>query len=215
MKDYFIKNIMKSYDDELKIFLFTVLKKIDYLQAEGITEEALVHIAMHMVAQQADKDQLLYQANNPFTNRIVDQMIIIYDGQLAIQNELDGHTEMNIEYVGKGTILNSHNFLSQRPTAVTVKCLTSVTYYYLPFDILLEISKIYPALKSSLNNAQHQARRNNLLFLNLIDYTETNFVFEEKYPLAAQNGVKITEDQKKRIPQLRSYLKNAVMHYLD
>ena len=60
MKDYFIKNIMKSYDDELKIFLFTVLKKIDYLQAEGITEEALVHIAMHMVAQQADKDQLLY-----------------------------------------------------------------------------------------------------------------------------------------------------------
>ena len=51
MKQYFIRNIMKNYDDELKIFLMTVLKKIDYLQVEGITEEVLVHIAMHMVAQ--------------------------------------------------------------------------------------------------------------------------------------------------------------------
>lgn len=101
---------------------------------------------------------------------------------------------MNIEYITKGTILNSHNFLSQRPTAVTVKCLTAVTYYYLPFDILLDISRIYPALKTALNTAQHTARRNNLLYMNLIDYTETNFVLEKKYPLAVENKVKMTED---------------------
>ena len=39
---------MTNYDDELRVFLVSCLRKIDYL--EKISEEILVHIAMHMVA---------------------------------------------------------------------------------------------------------------------------------------------------------------------
>ena len=49
LKDYLIRNIMKTYDDELRIFLVTCLKKVDYLQ--NLPEEILVHISMQMVAE--------------------------------------------------------------------------------------------------------------------------------------------------------------------
>ena len=44
---------MRTYDDELKIFLVTSLKQIDYLK--DIKEEILTNLAMHMVANSADK----------------------------------------------------------------------------------------------------------------------------------------------------------------
>ena len=77
-------------------------------------------------------------------------MIIIYEGTLAITAELDAGQEVVLEYIKKGTILNSHNFLSERPITTNIKCLTSVTYYYLPVSRLQDISANYPALRSCL-----------------------------------------------------------------
>lgn len=41
---------MKRYDDDLRIFLVSCLKKIEYLNHPDIKEEVLAHIAMHMIA---------------------------------------------------------------------------------------------------------------------------------------------------------------------
>ena len=53
LKNYFNNHLMRTYDDELKIFLVTSLKQIDYLK--DIKEEILTNLAMHMVANSADK----------------------------------------------------------------------------------------------------------------------------------------------------------------
>ena len=39
---------MKTYHDELRLFLVACFKEIDYL--EGISEEILTHLAINMIA---------------------------------------------------------------------------------------------------------------------------------------------------------------------
>ena len=61
-KVFLIKNIMRTYDDELRIFLVGCLRQITYLA--DITEDILTHIAMHMIANQADKDSELFNSKD-------------------------------------------------------------------------------------------------------------------------------------------------------
>lgn len=48
---------MHNYDDELRIFLVSCLKQIDYLSS--LPEDILIHLSMSMVAMTADKNALL------------------------------------------------------------------------------------------------------------------------------------------------------------
>ena len=48
LKQYLIKNLMKNYHDELRIFLVACFKEIDYLKE--INEEILTHLAINMIA---------------------------------------------------------------------------------------------------------------------------------------------------------------------
>ena len=139
-------------------------------------------------------------------------MSIIYSGTVMLTSILDAGTEMAIEYIGKGTILKSTNFLAQRGHVLTAKCLTSVTFYYLEFDKISEIAHIYPPLAAALNSAQTAARYDKMLELNPIDYIETQFEFEDKYE--PEICAKLTESERKRVPKLRLAMKNAVFHYL-
>ena len=45
-----MKNILRNYDDELRIFLVSCLRQIDYLSDSKIETAAIEHIAMHLIA---------------------------------------------------------------------------------------------------------------------------------------------------------------------
>ena len=188
-KKYLIMNIMKSYHDELRVFLVTCLKEIDYLK--DTKEDVLTHLAINMIAQQANKDSLLFNAEDSFKSSESTAITIIYSGKLAITAQIDANTEMIIDYISKGAIISAHNCLSYRQTTVTVKCLTSVTYYYLPIEVLQKVSHVYQNLMNTLNVAQKQAKYNQMLNLYPLDYQEVNFQVEEKYVLP--NNLKLTE----------------------
>ena len=64
-KQYMMKNILRRYDDELRIFLVSCLKKIDYLSDENIESVAIEHIAMHLIANDKEKGKLLIDKNVP------------------------------------------------------------------------------------------------------------------------------------------------------
>ena len=69
-KRYLQLNIQRNYDDELRIFLVTCLKEIDYLQGLGPqTDEILSQISMNMIAYSADKDSFLINANDSFAHK--------------------------------------------------------------------------------------------------------------------------------------------------
>lgn len=105
---------------------------------------------MHMIANQEDRGGMMHDANTPSGRDKRETMIIIYEGKLAITARIDSGEEIVIDYIGKGTVLNAHNFLARRPETTSTKCLTSVTYYYLPVYKLTAISQAYPILRSTL-----------------------------------------------------------------
>ena len=139
-------------------------------------------------------------------------MTVIYEGRLAVMTKVDRNTDLVVEYVDKGAILNSRHALTNRKTQMTVKCLSAVTYYYLPIASMFKMAVIYPELQKQLSMAQKKARYDKLLDLNPIDIIETNFVVDEKYELPPH--VRVSNEEMKRIPSLRMALKNAVMHYI-
>ena len=139
-------------------------------------------------------------------------MTVIYEGRLAVMTKVDRNTDLVVEYVDKGAILNSRHALTNRKTQMTVKCLSAVTYYYLPIASMFKMAVIYPELQKQLSLAQKKARYDKLLDLNPIDIIETNFVVDEKYELPPH--VRVSNEEMKRIPSLRMALKNAVMHYI-
>ena len=49
-KQYMMKNILRNYDDELRIFLVSCLRQIDYLSDSKIETAAIEHIALHLKA---------------------------------------------------------------------------------------------------------------------------------------------------------------------
>lgn len=106
-----------------------------------------------MVAYNADKDSLLYNARDLAQDSKTTSMIIIYEGKIVLSQFVDKNVEIAIDYVDRGCIMNAHNFLASRATNMSVKCLTAVTYYYLPYDTLLLLSTIYPDLRADLNEA--------------------------------------------------------------
>ena len=106
-----------------------------------------------MIANFSDKDSHLLNAVDVTKSTETTAIIIIYDGRLAVTSDIDGSTEFLIDYISKGTVLNAYNCLANIKTSVNVKCLTSVTYYYMPFDILHSVALNYPSLMKTLNEA--------------------------------------------------------------
>ena len=96
-------------------------------------------------------------------------MVIIYSGKLQITTNID-QNDFAIDYVDRGCILNAHNFLASRNSGVSIKCITAVTYYYMPYENMLKLSTIYPELKAGLNGAQKQAVFDKMCDINVLDY---------------------------------------------
>jgi len=139
LKAYLIKNILKSYDDELRIFLTSALKEISYFS--NISEEILTHISMNMVAFNSDKDSFLINASDPYSESKSDfdaihlrdcedkacackysslPLMIIYDGSLCMFINIDSGTEFPLAYISKGAVINAHNFLTNNNSSVSV-----------------------------------------------------------------------------------------------
>ena len=164
-----------------------------------------------MVAQQEDRGAMLYDSNTPSAREKKETMIIIYEGTLAITTRIDSGEDVVLDYVKKGTVMNAHNFLAARPETTSTKCLTSVTYYYLPVYKITAISEAYPDLRKALYEAQRSAMYDYMLNLNPLDYQEMNFKFEENYRLTYGD---LTQEELEKVPKLRLMLKNAVLHHL-
>ena len=212
-KSYLTMNIMKEYDDELRLFLVSCLRKIDYLQNVGL--DILTHLSMHMIAQTADKDTDLYTASSDFKPTEAGEIAIIFNGRLAITTQIEKEADNAvIEYIAKGAILNAHNSLTKREHFATVKCLTAVTYYYLPVEIISQLCQAYPKMREAFKDAQQQSFSNKINDLNPVDYQEVDFDIKAKYGVSPHLN-QLSHEEKKRVPELRLIMKNAVLHHLN
>ena len=68
-------------------------------------------------------------------------MIIIFDGQIELYMIMDIGTELMIEILPAGSILNPHNMLAQRKHSINARFSTNTTFFYLKYAKLVEVAR--------------------------------------------------------------------------
>ena len=119
---YLKDRIIHSYDDDLKVFLMHAFKGIDYLQ--NMPKEVLIQLAYCMEVNKMEADSYIFRAEENYMN-----FVIIFDGLVEIYTEMDNGTEFPIEHLRSGSVINAHQFLIDRPSAVSVRCIKASTFY--------------------------------------------------------------------------------------
>ena len=104
------KDCLIKYDDDLKLFLTKSLSKIDYLR--NATPEILLSLAFACEAEIKEASYLLYDMEQEYINQINDEMIIVFDGCIELYMVMDAGTQLPVERLTAGSILNPHNMLS-------------------------------------------------------------------------------------------------------
>ena len=90
-KRHLKNDVVKIYDDDLKIFLTTSLRKIDYLK--DVSDEILVELAYNCNADIKEKGSMLYNAEDDPEIQITDEIIIVFDGSIELYLVMDAGTE--------------------------------------------------------------------------------------------------------------------------
>jgi len=63
---------------------------------------------------------------------------------------MDAGTQLPIEYLKAGSVLNAHHFLVQRKHSVNVRFNMSTAFYYLKYARMVEVARKYPAFAKEL-----------------------------------------------------------------
>ena len=70
-----------------------------------------------------------------------DEMIIIFDGAVELYMILDSGTQIQLDVLGAGSVINPHNMLAKRRHSMSVKCAQATTFYYIKRDRMIEVAK--------------------------------------------------------------------------
>lgn len=227
LKRYLQQNILLNYDDELRLFLVSCLRQVDYLSQ--FDENILLHLAFSMVAIQKDKNSFITKVNDSFNQgkffnlshlqqcndpncECYNTFIIIFEGTVALFTIIDKTIELPFAYLSRGAVINVHNFLAGYQSEVSIKCLTQVTFYQMNYKKMYHLMFNYPELMIAVKSAQRKAYIAKKAGTCLLDFVDTNY--ERALANEIPRGVKLSKELKVRIPYLKLLMRKAMLFYL-
>ncbi len=139
---YLRNDIIRHYDDDLKLFLVAALKRIDYLA--DCSDDILVQLAYNCVPEIKEEGAILMDMNANIENQITDELVIIFDGGVELFMTMDASTDLTIERLPTGSIINAHNMLADRKNNINARFTTNTSFYFLKYAKLVEVAQNYP-----------------------------------------------------------------------
>ena len=141
---YLKDRILKTYDDDLKVFLMRAFEHIDYLR--NLPEEILAHLAFCMEAEKLEANEHVFEQDENY-----EKFVIIFDGIVELYTDMDKDTEFPIEKLTYGSVINAHQFLIDRKTVVSARCLKNSIIYTMSAEKFFKIADEYPKLAKIRN----------------------------------------------------------------
>jgi len=170
-------DIVKLYDDDVKLFLIHAFRKVDYMK--DVPEEILVNLAYLCNAEIKEKGSLLFNMDEDPDEQITDELIIIFEGGIELFIYMDAGTEFSLENLPTGSIINAHNMLAGRKHSVNARMSTNTTFYYLKYSKLVEVAKIYPKFARTLLREKGNAEALKSRDQNPVDYILGNQLYTD------------------------------------
>lgn len=188
-----------SYDDDLKIFLESALKTIDYLK--DVPDETINKIIFSMTFAKFDKGAPIFKVDNP--SHI---MLIIQNGMVEIYTTMDNGVEFVIERLYRGSVINHKSFIIEDKIDVSARCQMPVTLFYIGWEKMVEIKDQCSVLNKKIEAVELALiNKENPIALDYIISRDISTVKGKK---------KRTRHQQKQRDDLTVKLKNAVMYHI-
>jgi CRP-like cAMP-binding protein len=202
-----LKNdIVKLYDDDLKLFLIASLRKVDYMKNAG--QEVLTNLAYVCRAEIKEKGALLYSMDEDIDDQINDELIIVFNGAIELYLVMDAGTEFQLEVLSTGSILNPHNMLSFRKHSSNSRFTMNTTFYYLKYTQLVEVAKKFPSFYRELVKQFGKAASLKSRDQNPVDFIRGTI----NYTDTRDNNYSAIQSEK--IFSIMFAFKNSVVYYL-
>lgn len=154
-----------------------------------------------------EKGYLLYNMDDDIKEQIRDEMIIIFEGALELYLTMDAGTELTLEVLPTGSIINPHNMLSNRKHSVNMRFMKPTTFYYLKYSKIVEVARKYPSFSQVLLRQKGKADANKARDQVPIDYIRGYQTFEDCHNHAHVG------DQAIRVFKALNVFKNSVLFY--
>ena len=171
---------MYAYDDQLKVFVHTILKSIPYLTE--CSHEVISALALSM------KQDFLEPGSEYFSvGDSQECMSIIYEGQISLHSTMDNGTEIEIERLSRGAVIGAYMFLVSDENHVTATCKTQTQIFTIERTLFTHIIQRDPDLLARLIAIQDKM---------LLTPTNPNILdfIQSKYVLKTAKGDILTGD---------------------
>ena len=90
---------------------------------------------------------------------------------------MDTGTELQLEVLPTGSIINAHNMLAKRKHSVNVRFTMNTTFYYLKYSKIVEVARKYPSFGIELLRQKGKSDANKARDQDPIDYIRGHHVF--------------------------------------
>lgn len=197
-KEELIKRSIR-YDDDLKIFLESALKTIDYLH--GVPEETINKIIFSMTFAKFDKGSKIFQVDETSTI-----MQIIQNGMVEIYTQMDNGVDFVIERLYRGSVINHRSFITEDKIDVNARCQMPVTLFYITWNKMSEIKESSPKLAERIEDVEFK-------LVNKDNPIALDYIISRDATVLRKNKQRSRKEQIYR-DGLTVKLKNAVMVYI-
>ena len=203
---YLTKDVIRYYDDDLKLFLVEALRKVDYMS--HLQDEILAHLAYTFQGEKVETDSFLFNPESEENLLKNDEMAIIFEGQVEIYIELDSGQKFTIDYLSRGSVINPHAMLTERPYLICARTCKPTTYYSLCFNSLVEIGSQYPLLARKLIRERGKSETQRVRANHPLDYFSGSPTFVDVH------GIEHQDETKDRMIKALFALKNSSVNLL-
>eukprot|EP00347_Sterkiella_histriomuscorum_P000014 403377514 len=188
-----MKEQIYAYDDDVKVFMETNLKKIDYMKK--LDHDIFHEILFNFQQETFERDTILSVEKEK-----VKKMFIIKNGIVEITVKVDG-VQLQIERLYRGSILNHRAFLVGDVSDIKASCTQTQTLFFLTYDQFQKLCMKNANLEQEIKAIRDSVKgKENPYF---IDYIHCRSVVDQQ--------IKRNSKLEERRSKLTCQLKNAVL----
>jgi CRP-like cAMP-binding protein len=197
-KDELVKRTIR-YDDDLKIFLESALKTIEYF--DKVPDETINQVIFSMSFAKFDKGSKIFMVDETSG-----MMQIIQNGMVEIYTTMDNGVEFVIERLYRGSVINHRSFITEDKIDVNARCQMPVTLFYITWDKMKQIKDSSPVLSRKIDSVE-------LKLINKDNPIALDYIISRDQTVVRNDRARSRKEQAYR-DNLTVKLKNAIMFYI-
>ena len=139
-----LKEKVRTYNDRLKLFLFSIIKVVPFLN--NLSEDTLENIAYHMKQKFYEKGEIIYNNGESMDNSIS----IVSKGEVELLYKVD-NKEFRMHLLNQGCYIGGYQIHGRYHHMYTARALSKTTIHIISKESIDHLVKEFPDFKKRID----------------------------------------------------------------